>query len=128
MSGAPHRLRLLAPPLVALFLSACQGADPAANVSYNVTVVGAVSSRPLSFSGSYQFLREGKRVTRDFSGVGNVSEDFDADELVYVRVQGTNRDGIYSLKITRDGEVIYDSPATEANRPILYSTESGANR
>lgn len=109
-------------------LAACSGPSEIDMSSYNLTVVGAESGKPLRFSGTYQFMRDKKRISRDFSGVGNATASFYADELVYVRIQGTKRDGIYSLTVTRDGEVVFDSPALPANRPIVYSNEASKNR
>ena len=46
---------------------------------------GSTAPTPLSYYGSYQFIDEGERVTRDITGRGSFGVSFYADELVYVR-------------------------------------------
>ena len=104
---------------------AAQGCDDggARLPSFAIVVSTSVSPAPVSFAGSYQYLSDGKRINRDLGGAGTFSESFLADELVYVRLTATSRGGYYSLRISRDGEIVFESSAVPASEPIIYSVE-----
>ena len=44
-----------------------------------------------------------------------------------MRIHGASEEGLYSLKISRDGEILYASPVVSANNPILYNPDSGGS-
>jgi hypothetical protein len=91
--------------------------------SYALMIDTSISPAPVHFAGSYQFLRNGERINRDLDGAGMFSESFLADELVYVRLTATSRGGYYSLRISEDGEILFESSAVPASEPIIYSVE-----
>jgi hypothetical protein len=114
--------------LALLAVSGCDANRVARTGNYTITVATADDSRAAAFAGTYQFFREGERMTRDLSGTGTLSISFYAEQLAFVRVHGSSPDGLYSLKISRDGEILYDSPAVTANNPILYNPDSGGSQ
>ncbi len=105
-------------------LAACNPAPERPGVNYSIVISGTVSPRPVRFSGSYQFLTQGERITRDLSGSGTFVDSFFADELVYIRVNRTSEDGLYSMTVSRDGEVLFESPATGGELPLVYIPDS----
>lgn len=106
---------------VALLAGGCGADQKLSKRNYSLVITGSVSPRPVTFSGSFQYLNNNQRVTRDLSGSGSFVASFFADELVYVRVNRTSEYGFYTLKVTRDGELEFESPATIEKRPLVYA-------
>lgn len=116
--SAPARAAWGALLLVALLTSCSGQGDRLA--SYTISIMTSRSLTPNSYAGSYQFFRDGERVTRDLSNDGTYSVNFDADRLVFVRVHGNDPNSMYSLAISRDGEVVHQSPVVSANQPLIH--------
>lgn len=126
----PRARRVLVTLLAAAQLGLVGGCNNSAATregNYTITVATADDSRSAAFAGTYQFFRDGERITRDLTGTGTLSVNFYADGIAFVRVHGASQEGLYSLRIARDGEVLYASPVVSANNPILYNPDSGGS-
>jgi hypothetical protein len=115
---APSRAAWQALLLVALLTSCSGQGDRLA--SYTISIMTSRPKTPHAYAGSYQFFRDGERITRDLSNDGTYSVNFDAHRLVFVRVHGNDASSMYSLAISRDGEVVHQSPAVPANEPLIH--------
>lgn len=102
-------------------LCACGGGEAPLVHTYTVTITGSITPAPVRYSGSYQYHVDGKRVTKDLSGAGSLTFDFEGEELAYVRVHRTSADGIISLSVFQDGETIFDSPPNSTRQPIIFT-------
>ena len=73
---------------------------------------------------TYQYFLDDKRTTRDLTGEGAHTVIFDAQDLEFVRLHGSSKDNLYSLIISREGKVIFQSRIVAGGQPILYHSKA----
>jgi hypothetical protein len=94
--------------------------------SLNVVVMGTTtfaingSSTPVTFTGSYVYVKAGKEVKEDISGTRNRSEAFWGDFIKSCTVQRTSDTGKIKLMITEGTNMIFKSSWVSTNSPIKY--------
>lgn len=112
--------RVGAPLLFALVgLAGCGDAAQGPH-TYTISIATSRVAELFPYGGSVQFERDGERVTRDLSGQGAQVVEFEADQLMFVRVHAAARDGLHSLTIQKNERILYESPATPVSEPLLY--------
>ena len=94
--------------------------------SLNVAVMGTTTfvanggSTPVTFTGSYVYVKGGKEIKEDISGKGNRSEAFWGDYIKSCTVQRTSDTGKIKLMITEGTNMIFKSSWVSTNSPIKY--------
>lgn len=107
----------------ALLLGGCSP-DAQAPFDYAIVITSSHQSADATFGGSYQYTLDGQHVTRDLSGDGSHGLNFEADELLAVRVHAASQDGLHSLTIHRDGKLVFDSRAQSSQQPLIYHAQT----
>ena len=75
---------------------------------------------PVTFTGSYVYVKGGKEVTGDISGKGNRSEAFWGDYIKSCTVQRNSETGKIKLTITEGTNTIFKSSWVSTNTPIKF--------
>lgn len=98
--------------------------------SLNVAVMGSTTFAfnngsapvisPVTFTGSYVYVKSGKEIKEDISGKSNRSEGFWGDYIKSCTVQRTSATGKIKLMITEGTNSIYKSAWVSTNSPIDY--------
>ena len=90
--------------------------------SLNVSVMGTISPKAVTFSGSYVYVKAGKEIKEDVSGTnGNRSEAFWGDYIKSCTVQKISDDkGFIKLVISEDGKMVFESDEITNKEPIVY--------
>ena len=83
-------------------------------------VMGVTSPEPVTFTGSYVYVKAGKEINADISGSGNRSEAFWGDYVKSCTVQKISDKGWIKLMISEDGQDIFKSGMMRTNTPIVY--------
>ena len=81
---------------------------------------GKTTSTPVTFSGSYVYVKSGKEIKDDISGKGNRSEAFWGDYIKSYTVQRTSETGKIKLVLMEGTNTIFKSAWVTTNTPIEY--------
>jgi len=88
--------------------------------SLNVEIMGLTSPVPVTFTGSYVYVKAGKEIKGDISGTGNRSEAFWGDYIKSCTVQRASDQGWFKLIINENGQEIFKSAKISTNTPVVY--------
>ena len=89
--------------------------------SLNVSVMGLTAPKPVSFTGTYIYMKSGEEIKGDISGdQGNLSMAFWGDYIKSCKVQKNSNFGSIQLLISEDGKKVFESEEVKTNDPIIY--------
>jgi hypothetical protein len=87
----------------------------------SVTVIGNTFPKPVSFTGTYVYMKGGKEIKDDISSdQGNLSNAFSGDYIKSCKVQKNSNFGSIQLIISEGGKTIFESEKMKTNDPIIY--------
>jgi hypothetical protein len=87
----------------------------------SVTVIGNTFPKPVSFTGTYVYMKGGKEIKDDISSdQGNLSNAFSGDFIKSCKVQKISDFGSIQLIISEDGKKVFESEEVKTNDPIIY--------
>jgi hypothetical protein len=89
--------------------------------SLNVSVMGLTAPKPVSFTGTYIYIKGGEEIKGDISGdQGNLSRAFWGDYIKSCKVQKISDFGSIQLTISENGKKVFESEEVKTNDPIIY--------
>jgi hypothetical protein len=89
--------------------------------SLNVSVMGLTAPKPVSFTGTFVYMKGGKEIKGDISGdQGNLSRAFWGDFIKSCKVQKISDFGSIQLTISENGKKVFESEEVKTNDPIIY--------
>ncbi|MEM7081477.1 MAG: hypothetical protein AAF465_01900 [Pseudomonadota bacterium] len=102
-----------------LALTACGPSAPERH-DYQIVVQGSATPVPVKFAGSYTCDNPGAEQVVDISGAGTTTHSFSCQTLRHVRIQRVIGQGLISVIVYEDGEVVFSTIPSSDDTPIVY--------